>query len=52
MMHRPAETGRSWAHWQQNSADAKVGRPISYGELEQQAGMALLPTSETIDAQR
>ncbi len=47
-----AETGRSWAHWQQNSAGAKVGRPISYGELEQRAGMALLPPSEAIDAQR
>ncbi|WP_313080519.1 DNA/RNA non-specific endonuclease [Pulveribacter sp.] len=38
-----AETGRSWAHWQQNSASAKVEKPISYQELTQRTGFELLP---------
>ena len=41
-----AETKRAWAHWQQNSADARAGKPISYGELEQRVGMELLPGVE------
>lgn len=36
-------TGRSWAHWQQNSPEAQVGRPISYKEVVQRTGMELLP---------
>ena len=36
-------TGRSWAHWQQNSPEAQVGRPISYQEVVQRTGMELLP---------
>ena len=43
MMHRPAETGRSWAHWQQNSAVAKVSKPISYADLINKTDMTLLP---------
>src|SRR5690606_30740111 len=42
LVYDPA-TGKSWAHWQQNSAAAKVGRPISYAELVQKTDMALLP---------
>ena len=38
-----ATTQRAWAHWQPNSEQAKAGRPISYGELEQRIGMELLP---------
>lgn len=41
-----AETKRAWAHWQQNSADARAAKPISYGELEQRVGMELLPGVE------
>lgn len=38
-----ASTGKAWAHWQPNSQDARAGRPISYGELEQRIGLKLLP---------
>ena len=41
-----ATTKKAWAHWQQNSGDAKAGKPISYGELEQRIGMELLPGAE------
>ncbi len=39
-------TGKSWAHWQQNSPDAQVGAPISYWELAKRTGMQLLPHSQ------
>lgn len=38
-----ATTQRAWAHWQPNSADARPGRPINYGELERRTGMAWVP---------
>ncbi|SDP94263.1 endonuclease G [Rhodoferax sp. OV413] len=38
-----ATTKRAWAHWQQNSAEARPGPPITYGELEQRTGMEWLP---------
>lgn len=41
-----ATTKRAWAHWQQNSADAHAGKPISYGELERRVGVELLPGVE------
>lgn len=41
-----AETKRAWAHWQPNTDSARAGRPITYGELEQRVGMALLPGVE------
>lgn len=37
-----ASTGTAWA-WQPNSADARAGASISYGELKQHIGMELLP---------
>ena len=36
-------TQKAWAHWQSNADDARAGKPISYGELEQRIGMELLP---------
>ena len=36
-------TGKSWAHWQPNSDDARAGPPISYSELSGRIGMELLP---------
>lgn len=39
-----AETGRSWAHWQQNAESAKAGPPISYAELAKRTGMTFLPS--------
>ena len=41
-----AEAKKAWAHWQQNSDDARAGPPISYSELEQRVGMKLLPGVE------
>lgn len=38
-----ASTGRSWVHWQANSANAKVGAPISYEELVKRTGIRFLP---------
>lgn len=36
-------TKRAWAHWQQNSGDARADEPISYDDLTQRVGMELLP---------
>lgn len=34
---------RVWAHWLDNSDDARVGRPISYDELVKRTGIQFLP---------
>ncbi|WP_035384429.1 DNA/RNA non-specific endonuclease [Ferriphaselus sp. R-1] len=34
---------RAWAHWIENTDDARVGRPISYQELVQRTGIEFLP---------
>lgn len=36
-------TGRAWAHWLDNSDDARVGKPISYDELVRRTGIQFLP---------
>ena len=41
-----ASTGKAWTHWQPNSADARAGAPISYGELKQRIGMEWLPGAQ------
>lgn len=41
-----ATTKKAWAHWQQNSDDARAGPPISYSELTKRVGMELLPGVE------
>lgn len=38
-----AGTGRSWVHWQANSAAAQATRPISYGEFVRRTRLHLLP---------
>ena len=38
-------TGRSWVHWQDNAADARTTRPISYDEFVRRTGLALLPSA-------
>ena len=38
-----ATTGRSWVHWQANSASTKAGPPISYEEFVKRTGLRLLP---------
>lgn len=35
---------RAWAHWLENTNDARVGRPISYQELVQRTGTEFLPS--------
>ncbi|GGH66721.1 hypothetical protein GCM10010975_35840 [Comamonas phosphati] len=37
-----ASTGRSWVYWQANSADTRMGPPISYEEFTRRTGMPLL----------
>jgi endonuclease G len=36
-------TNRSWAHWLDNSNEARVGKPISYEELVRRTGIEFLP---------
>lgn len=38
-----AKANRAWAHWIENTNEAKPGRPISYAELVKRTGMELLP---------
>ncbi|MEN4920157.1 DNA/RNA non-specific endonuclease [Achromobacter spanius] len=40
-----ATTGRSWVHWQANSAHTSVSAPISYEEFTRRTGMQLLPSA-------
>ena len=37
-----AETGRAWAHWQQNADSTKAGPPISYRDLVKRTGVKFL----------
>lgn len=37
------EQGRAWAHWIENTDQARVSRPISYQELVQRTGIEFLP---------
>lgn len=37
-----ASNGKSWVHWQPNSADAKLGPPISYEEFGRRTGLRVL----------
>lgn len=36
-------TNRIWAHWLDNTDDARVGKPISYEELVRRTGIEFLP---------
>ncbi len=38
-----ATTGRAWAHWIENSDEARAGKPISYEELVERTGIEFLP---------
>ena len=44
-----AQTGRAWAHWQQNADSTKAGPPISYGELVKRTGVNFLPEAPQND---
>jgi len=39
-------TGKSWAHWQENSPSATVGRPISLEEVKRRTGLNLLSSHQ------
>jgi endonuclease G len=36
-------SGRAWAHWIENTDEARAGRPISYEELVRRTGIEFLP---------
>ncbi|NEX63604.1 hypothetical protein G3574_21205 [Noviherbaspirillum sp. 17J57-3] len=38
-----ATTGRAWAHWIENTNEARAGRPIPYGELVPRTEIEFLP---------
>jgi endonuclease G len=38
-----ATTGRTWAHWIENTDEARAARPISYAELVRRTGIEFLP---------
>jgi endonuclease G len=38
-----ASSGRAWAHWVENTDEARAGRPITYKELVQRTGIEFLP---------
>lgn len=38
-----ASTGRAWAHWVENTDEARAGRPITYKELVERTGIEFLP---------
>ena len=42
-------TQRAWAHWIDNTADAKVSAPISYAALVHRLGVNLLPHARIVD---
>lgn len=42
LVYEPS-SNRAWAHWVDNTNEAKVGRPISYKELVKRTGIEFLP---------
>lgn len=42
LVYDPA-TNRAWAHWLDNSDEARAGKPISYEELVRRTGIEFLP---------
>jgi endonuclease G len=43
-------TGRAWAHWLDNTDEARVARPISYAELVRRTGIEFFPGSRIVAA--
>ena len=39
-------TGRAWAHWIENTNEAKAGRPITYEELVRRTNIQFLPEAK------
>jgi endonuclease G len=42
-------TGRAWAHWIENTNEARAGKPISYSELVSRTGIEFLPGRDPKD---
>jgi endonuclease G, mitochondrial len=42
LVYDPASQ-RAWAHWLENTEDARIGRPIAYAELVRRTGIEFLP---------
>ncbi len=45
LVYDPA-TGQAWAHWLDNTATARPGKPISYEELVARTGIRFLPEAD------
>lgn len=43
-----AATGRAWAHWIENTDQARAGKPISYEELVRRTNIEFLPKAKII----
>lgn len=43
-----AQTGRAWAHWIENTDDARISKPISYDQLVRLTGIDFLPSIRPI----
>lgn len=43
-------TGRAWAHWLDNTDEARVGKPISYDELVRRTGINFMPALSSMKA--
>jgi endonuclease G len=41
-----ASSHRAWAHWIDNTDEARAGKPISYAELVQRTGIQFLPKAD------
>lgn len=41
---------KAWAHWFDNTDEARVDKPISYDELVRRTGMDFMPTLSSIKA--
>jgi endonuclease G len=45
LVYDPA-TKKAWAHWQDNTSEARAGKPISYEDLVKRTGVEFLPLSK------
>jgi len=48
LVYDPA-ANRAWAHWIENTDEARPGKPISYGELVRRTGIEFLPGAHLAD---
>lgn len=49
LVYDPVEN-RAWAHWLDNTDEARVGKPISYEELVRRTGIEFLPKKSLISS--